>query len=123
MLKIAIAQLNFTVGDFAGNAAATVKYMQRASEQQADIAVFSELSLCGYYPGDLLEDAEFLDKLDRALDEVKNASHSVPALVTVLGTVRRNLCPGKALHNALLVIRNGEVIAEYYKQLLPTYGI
>ena len=123
MLKIAIAQLNFTVGDFAGNAAATVKYMQRACEQQADIAVFSELSLCGYYPGDLLEDAGFLDKLDRALDEVKNASRSMPTLVTVLGTERRNHGPGKALHNALLVIRNGEVIAEYYKQLLPTYGI
>jgi NAD+ synthase (glutamine-hydrolysing) len=85
--------------------------------------VFSELSLCGYYPGDLLEDAGFLIKLEAALEQVLKASRDVPALVTVIGTVRRNKGIGKPLHNALLAIRNGEVVAEYYKQLLPTYGI
>ncbi len=123
MLRLAIAQLNFTVGDFAGNAAAVIAAMRRASAQQADIAVFSELSLCGYYPGDLLEDAAFLEQADLALARVLAASREVPQLVAIVGAVRRNAGPGKPLHNALLAIRNGEIVAEYYKQLLPTYGI
>ncbi|MEO7493597.1 MAG: NAD+ synthase [Massilia sp.] len=123
MLKIAVAQLNYTVGDFAGNAAMTIERMRQASHAGAALVVFSELSLCGYYPGDLLEDQGFLARLDAALEDVLLASRQVPALVTVLGTVRRNRGPGKALHNALLAIRDGKVVAEYYKQLLPTYGI
>ncbi|MES2742002.1 MAG: NAD+ synthase [Pseudomonadota bacterium] len=123
MLTIAIAQLNHTVGDFAANAAGTIHHMALASEQGADMVVFSELSLCGYYPGDLLEDSAFLLKLDQALEQVKLASRRSPGLVAVIGTVRRNTGPGKPLHNALLAIQHGEVVAEYYKQLLPTYGI
>ncbi|MES2935486.1 MAG: NAD+ synthase [Pseudomonadota bacterium] len=123
MLKIAIAQLNVTVGDFAGNTAATIERMTRAHQAGADLVVFSELSLCGYYPGDLLEDAGFLHKLALALEQIQTASRQMPALVTVLGTVRRNNGPGKPLFNALLAIQDGAVVAEYYKQLLPTYGI
>jgi len=123
MLKIAYAQLNYTVGDFDGNVDATIKHMLRATNDGADMLVFSELSLCGYYPGDLLEDVSFLAKLEVALEQVLKASRDVPSLVAVIGTVRRNVGVGKPLHNALLAIRNGEVVAEYYKQLLPTYGI
>ncbi|HAT32139.1 MAG TPA: NAD+ synthase [Janthinobacterium sp.] len=122
-LKLAIAQLNYTIGDFAGNAAATILHMRQAAARGADIAVFSELSLCGYYPGDYLEDDVFLARLAGALDEVLRVSKQVPRLTTVLGTVRRNAGPGKPLHNALLAIRDGAIVAEYYKQLLPTYGI
>ena len=123
MLKLAIAQLNYTVGDFTGNAAAIIGSMTRAAEQGADIVVFSELALCGYYPGDLLEDPIFLQRLEAALEEVKTASRALPALIAVLGTVRKNSGRGKPLHNALLAVRGGEIVAEYYKQLLPTYGI
>ncbi len=123
MLKLALAQLNPTVGDFEGNAAAIVKGMQRAAAEHADLAVFPELSLCGYYPGDLLEDDMFLLQAERALEAVREASRSVPQLVTIVGTVRRNTGPGKPLFNALLALRDGEIVAEYYKQLLPTYGI
>lgn len=123
MLNIAIAQLNNTVGDFAGNAAATIGSMVRAAENKADMVVFTELSLCGYYPGDLLEDAGFLMKLDATLGDVILASRNTPDVVAIIGTVRRNAGPGKPLHNALLAIKNGAIIAEYYKQLLPTYGV
>ena len=123
MLKLAIAQLNYTIGDFAGNVAAILNHMEKAAEQGADIAVFTELSVCGYYPGDLLEDADFLQKADAALAEIVIASRRMPSLVAVIGSVRRYAGPGKPLHNALLAIRNGEIVAEYYKQLLPTYGI
>jgi NAD+ synthase (glutamine-hydrolysing) len=123
MLKLAIAQLNYTVGDFAGNTANIIGRMEQAAREGADMAVFSELSLCGYYPGDLLEDAIFLAQADTALEAIRDASRQWPELVSVIGTVRRNAGPGKPLYNALLAVRNGEIVAEYYKQLLPTYGI
>ena len=123
MLSLAIAQLNLTIGDFAANTAAVVKHMARASEAGAQMVVFSELTLSAYYPGDLFEDAAFLHDMDGALQTVLQASTRWPELVTVLGTARPNRGHGKALHNALLAIRNGQIVAEYYKQLLPTYGI
>lgn len=97
--------------------------MQKAARANADIAVFTELCICGYYPGDLLEDAAFLQKAEQALATILQASKDFPDLITVLGTVRNNPGQGKALHNALLAIKDGVVVAEYYKQLLPTYGI
>ena len=123
MLKIAIAQLNPTVGDIEGNCAAIVDTMQRAAGAGADLAVFGELAICGYYPGDLLEDASFLSLMDAGLEGVLRASRALPQLVSVIGAVRRNRGPGKPLHNALLCVRNGDIVAEYYKQLLPTYGV
>ena len=123
MLSIAIAQLNYTVGDFAGNTAAIIQSMNKANALKADIAVFSELCICGYYPGDLLEDSRFLSQLDTALSSILAASKQSPSMVTVIGTVRRNAGIGKPLHNALLAIKDGVIVAEYYKQLLPTYGI
>ncbi|TCS35636.1 NAD+ synthase (glutamine-hydrolysing) [Paucimonas lemoignei] len=123
MLKLAIAQLNYMVGDFAGNTETTIRHMRRASQEGADVVVFSELSVCGYYPGDLLEDTTFLARMEAAVEDIRHASRDMPALVAIIGTVRRNAGPGKPLYNALLAIRDGEIIAEYYKQLLPTYGI
>ncbi len=123
MLKLAIAQLNFTVGDFAGNSAAILTHMAQAAKAGADLLVFSELAICGYYPGDLLEDLAFLHKMERALEKIKKATRQFPQLTVVLGTVRKHPYPGKPLHNALLALQNGQIVAEYYKQLLPTYGI
>jgi NAD+ synthase (glutamine-hydrolysing) len=123
MLKLALAQLNPTVGDFEGNTAAIIAGMQKAAGEKADLVVFTELSLCGYYPGDLLEDEMFLLHAERALHQLIEATRAMPQLVAIIGTVRRNTGPGKPLFNALLALRNGEIVAEYYKQLLPTYGI
>ncbi|ATQ76507.1 NAD+ synthase [Massilia violaceinigra] len=123
MLKIAIAQLNPTVGDIDGNSGAIIAAMQRAAGQGADLAVFTELALCGYYPGDLLEEAAFLDRMQAGLQRVLEASRGLPGLVSVVGAVRANDGPGKPLFNALLAIRDGVIVAEYYKQLLPTYGV
>jgi NAD+ synthase (glutamine-hydrolysing) len=78
MLKLAIAQLNFTVGDFAGNSHAILDHMAQAAKCGAELLVFSELALCGYYPGDLLEDLAFLHKMDRALEKIKKASRHFP---------------------------------------------
>lgn len=123
MLRIAIAQLNPTIGDFTSNTTAILTAMQQAAQSMADMAVFPELAICGYYPGDLLEDPSFLSAMDQSLARIVQHSRQYPHLTTILGTARPNQGPGKPLHNALLAIRNGAVIAEYYKQLLPTYGI
>ncbi|NHZ36992.1 NAD+ synthase [Massilia rubra] len=123
MLKIAIAQLNPTVGDIDGNSGAIIAAMRRAAGQGADLAVFTELVLCGYYPGDLLEEPAFLARMAAGLERVLDASRALPGLVSVVGAVRANDGPGKPLFNALLAIRDGVIVAEYYKQLLPTYGV
>ncbi|CUI08719.1 NAD+ synthase [Massilia antarctica] len=123
MLKIAIAQLNPTVGDIDGNSGAIIAAMGRAAQQGADLAVFTELALCGYYPGDLLEETAFLARMQAGLERVLEASRGMPGLVSVVGAVRANDGPGKPLFNALLAIRDGVIVAEYYKQLLPTYGV
>lgn len=123
MLRIAIAQQNPTVGDFEGNTKAMLSAMRQAAQSRADMVVFPELSICGYYPGDLLEDPAFLRAMAQSLARLVQHSRQYPHLTTVLGAARPNPGPGKPLHNALLAIRNGAIIAEYYKQLLPTYGI
>lgn len=123
MLKLAIAQLNFTVGDFAGNTAAILHAMQQAAQQQADLVVFSELAICGYYPGDLLEDSAFLQQIELAQNQIQQASRQWPTLTAVFGTVLPNRGPGKPLYNALLAVQDGAVVAQYFKQLLPTYNI
>jgi NAD+ synthase (glutamine-hydrolysing) len=123
ILTIAIAQLNYTIGDFDNNAEMIVQHMRRAAKENADIIVFSELALCGYSPGDLLEDSAFLQNHDAALESILSASTGTAKLITVIGAVRRNTNVGKPLLNALLAIQNGNIIAEYHKQLLPTYNI
>jgi NAD+ synthase (glutamine-hydrolysing) len=123
MLTLTLAQLNPTVGDIDANVDAVIAAMRQAAGEGADMVVFPELALSGYYPGDLLEDAAFLARLDDGLARVCAAARAWPALVAVVGTVRRNAGPGKPLYNAMLAIRDGAIVAEYYKQLLPTYGI
>jgi len=123
MLKLALGQMNPTVGDFDGNTAEIMRRMLQAAQAGADMVVFPELSISGYYPGDLLEDTHFLQRNAAAVERVLAASRDCPDLVVVFGTVRRRAGPGKPLHNALLAAQNGVVVAEYYKQLLPTYGI
>lgn len=123
MLKIAMAQKNYQVGDFAGNVAMIIAAMAKASEAGADLVVFSELSITGYYPRDLLEEPAFLKRADECVEMVMEASRRFAGLTAVIGTIRGRVGPGKPLHNALLAISNGEIKGEYYKQLLPTYGI
>ncbi len=123
MLRIAIAQLNPTVGDFDGNAAQIIEAMQRAAAGRADLVAFPELAVCGYYPGDLLEEPRFLRNMDAALERIIVATRALPGLTAVIGAVRRNPGPGKPLFNALLAVREGVIVAEYHKQLLPVYGV
>lgn len=123
MLRITIAQLNFTVGDIEGNVARMVAAAQDAARVQSDLIVFSELALCGYYPGDLLDEPAFLQRIDAGLAALQRASADLPQLHWVVGTPTPASGPGKKLHNSLVVLQGGSVRLQYAKQLLPTYNI
>lgn len=123
MLRITIAQLNFTVGDIEGNVARMVAAAQQAAREQANIIVFSELSLCGYYPGDMLEETGFQQRIEAGISALQQASAELPQLHWVLGAPTPAHGPGKRLHNSLLVLQGGAVRLQYAKQLLPTYNI
>ncbi|OPF62777.1 NAD+ synthase [Hydrogenophaga sp. H7] len=123
MITITLAQLNVTVGDMDGNVRQMVAAAQRARDDGAELVVFSELSLTGYYPGDLLDEPHFMARVDTGFEALLQASRQMPALHWVIGMPAAHHGPGKPLRNVLRVVRAGEVLLEYAKQLLPTYNI
>ncbi|WP_263773062.1 NAD+ synthase [Propionivibrio soli] len=121
--RITLAQLNPTVGDIAGNITRMHEAAQRAYAEGASLVVFPELSLTGYYPGDLLDEARFLDRVEQGLAELLSLTRTTPGLHWVVGTPLRREAPGKPLQNCLVVMADGAIKLRYAKQLLPTYNI
>lgn len=122
-LTLSIAQINPTIGDFVGNLQLAEQAFKQAAQQRAQLLVFPELSVTGYYPGDLLCEAGFLRRTQQALQSLLALSARTPEITALIGLPTANSGPGKSLFNSLLAVRNGQVIAEYHKQLLPTYNI
>lgn len=122
-LALSLAQFNLTIGDLAGNIARMSVAARRAAATGAHIVIFPELSLTGYPPDDLLDEPAFLARIELALAELLDASRATPDLHWVAGAPTRRQGPGKALENSLLVLRNGKIVLQYAKQLLPTYDI
>lgn len=120
MLKLALVQLNYKLCDFNGNYSRIAAAVAGAGD--ADLIIFSELCLSGYYPQDLIEEPDFLSRQQRALDQVLALSCQSDAYL-VIGAVTQNKGIGKALYNSLLVIHHGAVVLTYHKQLLPVYNI
>jgi NAD+ synthetase len=120
MLKIALAQINTTVGDFDGNLSKVLARIEAAGE--VDLIAFPELSLTGYPPKDLLLDPALIDAQDEAVSRLLDFTRGRQAHI-VIGAATRNTGAGKPLHNSLLVIRNGNILRSYHKQLLPTYDV
>jgi NAD+ synthase/NAD+ synthase (glutamine-hydrolysing) len=119
-MKIALGQLNPTVGDFSGNAARILDAAARARARDADLIVFSELCLCGYLPQDLVERPAFLDRNRKELDCL---AKKLP-LPSVVGYVARSgESTGKPAANAAALVSGGKVIFEQHKMLLPTYDV
>src|ERR1700681_1081709 len=119
-MKIALAQFNPTVGDFAGNAARILSLATTAHQRGADLAVFSELCLCGYLPQDLLERPAFIDRNHKELKELA-AKLPLPAIVGYAGRVKNGT--GKSIANKAALISEGRVVFEQSKMLLPTYDV
>ena len=119
-MKIALAQFNPTVGDFAGNSARILSLAAQAKQRGADVAVFSELCLCGYLPQDLLERPAFIERNHTELMALA-AKVPLPSLVGYAGRVKNG--SGKAIANKAALLCGGRVAFEQSKMLLPTYDV
>jgi len=116
-IKIALAQLNFTVADIPGNTAKIIAAAQQAKLQQADIVVFSELCITGYPPEDLLFRTDFIEQAEQAVLAIAAQSQGI---ALVLGYPKQH---NGLLYNHAAVLLDGKIIAEYHKNALPNYGV
>jgi NAD+ synthase (glutamine-hydrolysing) len=119
-MKIALAQLNPTVGDFAGNSAKILDFARRAEKRGAHLAVFSELCLCGYLPMDLIERPQFIDRNER---ELACLAKLLPIPSIVGYAARASGSTGKSAANAAALLANGKIEFVQHKMLLPTYDV
>jgi NAD+ synthase (glutamine-hydrolysing) len=115
-IRLALAQLNPTVGDIDANAALAAEWIGRAQAAGADLVLLPELMICGYPPEDLLLKRHFLDACEEALEALAT---QVDGIVAMVG------CPVRdaALHNGLAVIAGGRIVTRYRKVHLPNYGV
>ena len=122
-MRIALAQFNPTVGDFEGNSARILNLGAQAKSRGADLAVFSELCICGYLPLDLLERPSFIQRNHDTLKELA-VRMPLPAVVGYAGRVNKDHHPtGKSIANKAALICEGRVAFEQSKMLLPTYDV
>ena len=120
-MRIALAQIDTTIGDFAGNLERLVKYAGYARDRGADLVVFPELALCGYPPRDLVENPGFIERSEIALQQLAHLLPPIPALV---GYVRRSQAEhGKPAADAAALLEGGQVVVDYAKILLPFYDV
>jgi NAD+ synthase (glutamine-hydrolysing) len=120
-MKITVAQLNYHVGNFAGNKEMILRAIGKARSEGSDLIIFSELCVSGYPPLDLLDRLDFIEKCDSTVIEIARECVGIAALV---GSPTRNTLPeGKKLHNSALLLSEGQIIFSANKSLLPTYDI
>ncbi|MBS0286122.1 MAG: NAD+ synthase [Proteobacteria bacterium] len=120
-MRIAIAQLNYKIGDFAGNYAKIEKAIVEKAPL-CDLIIFSELSLCGYYPMDLIDSADFIALQDETIAKLEKLTEDLKTSV-VIGIIDKNKGRGKSYHNSLCLISKGKRLYTYDKRLLPVYNI
>lgn len=120
-MRIAMAQLNPTVGDIVGNTEKICAAIAKARDLGAQLVITPELSILGYPPRDLLLKPAVLLHMHQALRYIAHQSREITALI---GFADANPAPvGRSLYNAVAVVRDGEIICRAYKSLLPTYDV
>ena len=122
-MKIALAQIDPTVGDFTGNLETIIAFSRRAADRGARLAVFSELAICGYPPADFLEKPSFLARCRTAVDELAEATRSLPTAVLAGVALAAKGDSGKPAVNAAVLLDGGRLILEQHKRLLPFYDV
>ena len=115
-----MAQLNPIIGDLKGNTKKILQAIEKAKVEKADVVLFSELTICGYAPGDLLLHDDFVKANEQCLREIVKASAGI---CIVVGLVRINSGKGKHLYNSAAIISDGQILGFYNKSLLPTYNV
>ena len=123
-MKIALAQLNPTVGDLDGNLEKLQSLLAEIAETKTDLVVLPELFLPGYPPRDLLDNDSFIDRCDLALTTLKDLSRTCTKTAILVGTITHcRLNHGKKLYNSAILIENGEILFSQNKTLLPAYDV
>ena len=122
-MKIALAQINPTVGDFTGNLDKILAASRRAAAEGARLTVFSELVICGYPPADFLEKLSFLARCRTAVDELAVATSGLSTAVLAGVALPADPESGKPAVNAAVLLDRGAVLLEQHKRLLPFYDV
>ncbi len=120
-MKIALAQCNYHIGNFASNIEKIASGIEKARNQKVDLVVFSELAISGYPPRDFLE---FDDFIQQCQDAVQTLAQQCKGIAAIIGLPTRNPNEkGKPLYNTAVFIENGEIKQHIHKSLLPNYDI
>ncbi|MEL6777983.1 MAG: NAD+ synthase [Cyanobacteria bacterium J06597_16] len=124
-MKIAIAQINPTVGDLSGNAERILAVAKQAKEQGASLLLTPELSLCGYPPRDLLMRPSFIEQMKQQVEKL--AADLPPGLTALVGIAEANVAAAskgeKPIFNSMALLRSGKIQDVFHKRLLPTYDV
>ena len=120
-MKIALAQLNYTIGDFEANKAKIISNIEAACRDGVELIIFSELAVCGYPPLDLLTRETFINEALATLNEIATHCKNIAAIVGA-PSINPN-SQGKQLYNSAWLLNEGKAVAVAHKTLLPTYDV
>jgi NAD+ synthase (glutamine-hydrolysing) len=120
-VKIALGQINPTVGDFKGNSAKIITFSQRARAADADLILFPELSVCGYPPRDLVERPEFVARNRETADYIAQNTQGITVICGLVTPAHAET--GKSVMNSAAVLQDGKLAFLQSKMLLPTYDV
>ena len=124
--RLALAQINPTVGDIPGNTAKILDYLERAREAQVDLVAFPEMATTGYPPEDLLFKTSFLNENVAAMQKVAAASKGIAVVLGYVNILSMDRGPdntGPQITNAAALCHDGQLIDTYHKIFLPNYGV
>jgi NAD+ synthase/NAD+ synthase (glutamine-hydrolysing) len=120
-VKIALAQINPTIGDFENNAAKIIEFSRRARNGGAELAVFSELCVCGYPPRDLVEKRSFVEANCQTAQKIAQSTRGIAVIVGLVTPAQAET--GKSVMNSAALLRDGRLEFLQSKMLLPTYDV
>ncbi len=120
-MKIALGQINPTVGDFSGNAAKIIEFSQRAKAGGAELILFPELSVCGYPPRDLVERPSFVARNRETAEQIASATRGISVICGLVTPAESET--GKSVMNSAALLQEGKIAFLQSKMLLPTYDV
>lgn len=120
-MKIALGQINPTVGDFSGNAAKMIEFARRAQAEGAGLILFPELSVCGYPPRDLVERPSFVAHNRESAERIAEATRGIAVICGLVTPA--NSDTGKSVMNSAALLQDGKIAFLQSKMLLPTYDV
>lgn len=120
-MKIALGQINTTIGDFTGNSAKIIQYSRQAQQAGADLILFPELSVCGYPPRDLVERHAFVERNQQVLTDIAAETRGIAVVCGFVSPAKSET--GKSVMNSAALLWDGQIAFVQSKRLLPTYDV